>query len=185
VSDIYEKAAAQMQQQQGERVTGTAQALGAGYAPPPQGPTAEQALDFLLIRYGTVLEQHIGLRQRVWQLESVNEHGLRHRQDMADMIVALRQKLAEREDELAAAVAGKLAAEVVQGITEKERNALLARCKELTQQLAFTKPVVQATYSWRGRAMSRELRVTAVQALGDGKVRIQVDLRGVSRVGVN
>jgi MarR-like DNA-binding transcriptional regulator SgrR of sgrS sRNA len=186
-TETYAKAAAQTQQQlqQAERSAGATQGLAAGYSPPPAAPTADSVIDYLLVRYGAKLEQHHHLVCRVWQLDAVCNNHLRARQEMGDVIAQLRGENSVLRNQVEAERTERLAAEIVRGVAENERNELLDRCKKLQEQLACTKPVVQAIYSWRGRAMSRELRITAVQALGDGKVRIQVDLRGVSRVGAN
>lgn len=154
------------------------------YPPPPQGVKAEQVIDYLLIHYGHAIEQNDSMRGRVWQLEAVNDNHLRSRQELCDMVVELRQQLSKREDELSAAKAATISAECVLKIAEDERNRLLEACKILREQVAVINPRVNAVYSWRGKEMQRDLRVVAVQTI-NGKITVQVDLRGVSRVGAN
>jgi hypothetical protein len=155
-----------------------------GYAPPPQGVKAEQVIDYLLVHYGHAVEQNDYMRGRVWQLEAVNDNHLRSRQEMCDDIVWARQHVATLTQQLADANAAKLAAEIVQGIVEKEGNELLDKVNTLREQVAVLNPRVNAVYSYRGKPMQRDLRVIAVQTT-NGQVTVQVDLRGVSRVGAN
>ena len=152
-----------------------------GYAPPPQGVKAEQVVDYLLVHYGHAIEQNDHMRQRVWQLEGVNDNHLRSRQELCDAVVDLRQRLSQLENELSAAKAKTLSAECVLKIAEDERNRLLERCKRMEEQFGFIKPKVNATYWGRGgRTLERELPVTSVQT-GTGHVILTVDLRNHSR----
>lgn len=152
-----------------------------GYAPPPQGVKAEQVIDYLLVHYGHAIEQNDHMRGRVWQLEAVNDNHLRSRQELCDVVVSLRQRISQLEDELAAAKAATISAECVLKIAEDERNRLMEACKRLVEQTGFIKPKVKATYWGRGgRTLERELPVTSVQT-GQGHAIITVDLRNHSR----
>ena len=157
------------------------QAQCGGYPPPPMGVKAEQVIDYLLVHYGHAVEQNDHMRVRVWQLESVNDNHLRSRQELCDAVFEMRQRISQLEDELAAAKAATLSAEIVMGIAEKRANDLADRCRKLQEEFGFVEPVVSATYWGRGgRTLERELPITSVQS-GQGRVKITVDLRNSSR----
>lgn len=160
-----------------------ASAYAPGYAPPPQGVKAEQVIDYLLVHYGHAIEQNDHMRGRVWQLEAVNDNHLRSRQELCDMVVELRQQLSKREDELAAAKAATIAADMVANAAISERDNLRVDCQRYREQAACVQPKVMASYWGRGgRTLERELPLLSVQSgAGVERIRISVDLRNHSR----
>lgn len=148
--------------------------------PVAAAPAAELVIDYLLTHYGTKLEQFNRPQGRVWQLNAVVDANLRNKHDLCNEIEKLREENQSLHALVQESRKERIAADVVRGVAENERNVLMARCKALMEQLGCISPAIVGVYTRRGLTLRRTLRLLAVQS-ADGKTTIEVDLRKPGR----